>query len=224
MGGVFSEYYGKEVNVTTEYEFQRVAEYVFGFMYMYGTDYINGSGEYQNWGVGLGESGHSDDAFYPGNMRVPHGSDWFDAEFDEVISGTGRHQDLIIATECGPAATTPLYKGGVLKRGEKPQVTYITRLQDLRPGDIMYFFDEPVGNKAIRSTWGRGRHNVLIGEVYEDKIVIYDAGRHFQTTRNLKREIGRPSTEAEEYAEVKKEFGFGGWAAERFNEGIIKHN
>ena len=88
----------------------------------------------------------------------------------------------------------------------------------------MYFFDEPVGNKAVRSTWGRGRHNVLIGEVYEDKIVIYDGGRHFQTTRNFKREIGRPSTEAEEYAEVKKEFGFGGWAAERFNEGIIKHN
>ena len=96
--------------------------------------------------------------------------------------------------------------------------TFVTRFRDLRPGDIMYFFDEPVGNKADRSTWGRGRHNVLVGEVYDDKIVIYDGGSHFQTTRNMKRVMKMVDTEAEEYAEVRKEFGFGGWASERFKE------
>ena len=215
LGGVFSEYYGKQLNVETELEFQKVAEYTFGFMYMYGTDYLNGSGDYHYWGDG---THHSDDAFYPGNMRASYETYWFDAEFDEVISGTGRHQDLVIATECGPAATTPHYKGGILKRGVTPKKTFVTRFKDLRPGDIMYFFDEPVGNKAVRSTWGRGRHNVLVGEVYDDKIVIYDGGSHFQTTRNMKRVMKMVETEAEEYAEVRREFGFGGWAAERFKE------
>ena len=215
LGGVFAEYYGKQLNVETELEFQKVAEYTFGFMYMYGTDYLNGGGDYHYWGDGVH---HSDDAFYPGNMRASYETYWFDAEFDEVISGTGRHKDLVIATECGPAATTPHYKGGILKRGVKAKKTYITRFRDLRPGDIMYFFDEPVGNKADRSTWGRGRHNVLVGEVYDDKIVIYDGGSHFQTTRNMKRVMKMVNTESEEYAEVRKEFGFGGWAAERFKE------
>ena len=35
LGGIFSEYYGKKLNIETETEFQKVAEYTFGWMYMY---------------------------------------------------------------------------------------------------------------------------------------------------------------------------------------------
>ena len=215
LGGVFAEYYGKELNVTTESEFQKVAEYTFGWMYMYGMDYCSGDA-YHNWGVGYGESGHSDDAFYSGNFKTERCTSDFDQRFDEVISGAGKNSNLIMATECGPAATAPLYKAGVLKPGVTPNKTFVTSFKDLRPGDVMYFFDSPVGDKSNRSTWGRGRHNVLIGEVYDDRIVIYDGGSHFQTTRNYKRVLKMVNSEAEEYAEVKREFGFGGWAAERF--------
>ena len=217
LGGVFAQYYGKELNIKTESEFQRVSEYVFGFMYMYGTDYLNGGGEYQGWGVGLGQSGHSDDAFYPGNMRAPHSTDWFDAEFDQVISGTGKHQDLAIATECGPAAQTPLYKGGILKRGQTPNRTMVTRFRDLRPGDLFHIFDHPV-DRGNRGSWGQGVHVAIVGEVYDDRIVIYDGGRYFQTTRNFKRTIKMVDTEAEEYAEIRREFGHDYWASERFKE------
>lgn len=210
LGGVFAKYYGRTINATTVYEFQEAAEYVFGFMYMYGMDYYN-SGAYHNWGVGYGQSGHSSDAFYPGNSRAEHWAIDFDSKFDEVISGANGR--LWMATECGPSANAPLYKAGILKAGQRRNVTYITKLRDLRPGDVMYFFDQPVGNKQIRSTWGTGRHNVLIGEVYDDKIVIYDGGSHYQTTRNFKREIRRPQNDSEEYESI---FGYGGWAAERF--------
>jgi len=217
LGGVFAEYYGKKLNIETETEFQKVAEYTFGWMYMYGTDYLNGGGEYQGWGVGLGQSGHSDEDFCPGEMRVPYATNWFDDEFDEVISGTGRHKDLVIATECGPAAQTPLYKGGVLKRGQNPNRKMITRFKDLRPGDIFHIFDHPV-NRSVRSSWGQGVHVAIVGEVYDDRIVIYDGGRYFQTTKNFKRTIKMVDTEAEEYAEIRKEFGHDYWASERFGD------
>ena len=211
LGGVFAKYYGKTTNAKTVYEFQLAAEYTFGFMYMYGMDYYNSGGEYQNWGTSLGGSGHSSDAFYPDNVRAEHWAYDFDSKFDEVISGANGR--LWMATECGPSATAPLFKAGILKIGQPRNVTYITRLRDLKPGDVMYFFDAPVGDKTNRSTWGKGRHNVLIGEVYDDKIVIYDGGRNFQVTKNFKREIKRPQNDSEEYESI---FGFGGWAAERF--------
>ncbi|MBR4262140.1 MAG: hypothetical protein IKQ35_02105 [Bacilli bacterium] len=215
LGGVFSEYYGKELNITTEYEFQKVAEYTFGWMYMYGMDYYNSGGVYQNWGVGYGSSGHSSDAFYPGNLRAGHWTEHFDANFDEVISGTGVNPNLWMATECGPAAQAPLYKGGVLKKGKPVKRTMVTKFSDLRPGDLFHFFAHPV-NKADRSSWGQGEHVTIVGEVYDDKIVLYDGGSYFQTTRNFKREMKMVYTEAEEYKEVKDEFGYDYWAAERF--------
>lgn len=216
LGGVFSEYYGKELHVTTVSEFQKVAEYTFGWMYMFGMDYYNSGGEYQNWGVGLGQSGHSDDAFYTGNNRAGHWSNYFDQNFDEIISGTGVNQNLWMATECGPAAQAPLYKAGILKKGAKnTAIAYPTRFQDLRPGDIIHFFDSP-RDKTNRGSWGQGQHVALIGEVYKDKIIVYDGGRHYQTTRNYKREIKMVFTDSEEYAEIKRVFGFDGWTSERF--------
>lgn len=216
LGGVFSEYYGKDLNVETELEFQKVAEYTFGWMYMYGMDYYNGGGDYHNWGVGYGQSGHSDDSFYQGNQRASKPTGYFDQYFDEVISGTGGNSALLMATECGPAAQAPLYKGGILKRGQSNNNrTFITRLQDLRPGDLMHFFDHYV-DRSNRSTWGQGRHVVVVGEVYDDRIVLYDGGSHFQTTRNFKRTIKRVTTPNEEYNEIRREFGFSEWSAERF--------
>ena len=217
LGGVFAEYYGKSLNIKTESEFQRVAEYTFGWMYMYGMDYYNSGGDYHNWGVGYGKSGHSDDSFYQGNQRAGHWANHFDRDFDDIIAGTGVNTNLWMATECGPAAQAPLYKGGILKGGQNPSRKMITRFTDLRPGDLMHFFDHPV-DKSNRSSWGWGRHVAIVGEVYKDKIVIYDGGSHFQTTRNFKRTIKMVYSEAEEYAEIKKEFGYDYWASERFKE------
>ncbi len=210
LGGVFAEYYGKELNISTESEFQKVAEYIFGWMYMYGMDYCSGGG-YYNWGVGYGESEHSDDAFYSGNFRTEHCTSDFDQKFDEVISGTGGNSNLIMATECGPAVRAILYKSGILKSGQNQKALVMPdRLQDLRPGDLLRFFDSPQSNTD------HARHVAIVGEVYDDRIVIYDGGSHFQTTRNYKRVINRPTNSSEDNSVIKNEFGFGGWKAERF--------
>ena len=42
IGGIFYDYYGEELKVTKAVQFQRVSEYVFGYMTMFGFDYYNG--------------------------------------------------------------------------------------------------------------------------------------------------------------------------------------
>ena len=209
LGGVFSEYYGKQLSVTTEYELQRVAEYVFGFMYMYGTDYCSG-GAYHKWGDGVN---HSDDAFFTGDFVAPHCTPDFNTEFDDVISGTGKHQDLIIATECGPAAWAVLSKSGIWPPNEDRKPILKTRsINDLRPGDLIRFFDTP------ESSTDHAKHVALIGEVYDDRIVVYDGGSYFQTNRDFKRTVMKPTNGEDDNSVIKREFGFGGWQAERFLE------
>ena len=42
IGGIFYDYYGENLKIKKVYEFQRVSEYVFGYMTMFGFDYYNG--------------------------------------------------------------------------------------------------------------------------------------------------------------------------------------
>ena len=42
IGSIFYDYYGENIKVKKVYEFQRVSEYVFGYMTMFGFDYYNG--------------------------------------------------------------------------------------------------------------------------------------------------------------------------------------
>ena len=49
VGGIFGEYYGKKMPNVTVSDFQRAAEYVLGWMYMYGWDYMNTGGRHVKW-------------------------------------------------------------------------------------------------------------------------------------------------------------------------------
>ena len=207
LGGVFGKYYGKTIKGRTEYDFQKAAEYVLGWMYMYGWDYLNGSGHHVKWG---GDN-YAPDAFYI-NGSLYRGS--VDVGFDERIAGEKRLQ---MSTECGGP---PMFMYG--KLGIKFEEKYfITRFKDLRPGDVVYLKDHRF-NKSGRddTTWrypvGHSGHNVIVGEVYNDRIVIYDAGSYFQIHKSFKRTLKIPATEEEEYQEIEREFpGFKGWAAVR---------
>ena len=206
LGGVFGKYYGKTITGRTEYDFQKAAEYVLGWMYMYGWDYLNGSGHHVKWG---GDN-YAPDAFYI-NGSLYRGS--VNVTFDERIAGKDRLQ---MSTECGGP---PMFMYG--KLGIKFEENYfITRFKDLRPGDVVYLKDHKFTKSGRDDSWyypkGHSGHNVIVGEVYSDRIVIYDGGSYFQIHKDFKRTLKIPATEEEEYQEIEREFpGFKGWAAVR---------
>ena len=97
---------------------------------------------------------------------------------------------------------------------------YITKLRDLKPGDLLTFFGNPqypVNRSQRDDTWYHSEygHSAIVGEVYDDKIVIYDGGRFFIGTNNFKRVIKRPQNDSEEYSKI---FDYIDWAAERYIE------
>ena len=193
LGGIFGEYYGKKITGRTEYDFQMASEYVLGWMYMYGWDYLNDAGTHARW-VGP-------DAFYinGGLMRKRD-----TPNFDTLISG--QHGVNMMASECGCLEIFVYNKLGITRNVQKQKPT---RLKDLKVGDCIYFFDHRV-NKSSEAEWGIGRHNAIVGEVYSNKIVIYDAGSYYPNHKNYKRTIWLPKTYSEEadYAAVKKTFGY----------------
>ncbi len=217
VGGIFGEYYGKKIEGRTEKDFQMASEYVIGWMYMYGWDYMNGGGRHVKWGGG----NYTADAFYAnGGFQGKYVSDsntgrGGGTNFDNIISGknggTGR-----MASECGDLEIFVYNKLNIARTKQLPKPT---ALKDLKVGDCIYFFDHRVDKNSEKS-WGMGKHNAVVGEVYNDKIVIYDAGSYLQYNRDYKRTVLIPSNYSEEadYAAIKKEFGYDGWGIRRWYE------
>ena len=214
LGGVFGKYYGKTITGRTEYDFQMAAEYVLGWMFMYGWDYTSGvngafTGRHEKWGG----SNYTKDAFYYGNNA------WkskYKGKFDDVISG--KYGVGMMASECGDLETFIYQKLGMTNR---KQPKHPTRLKDLKVGDGVYFFNHRV-NKSSESNWGIGTHNVIVGEVKRksDKIciVFYDAGSFMQGHLDYKRkvEIPKDCSEEAEYDAMFNQFKFSGWGARRW--------
>ena len=218
VGGIFGDYYGKTIKVKNEYEFQMASEYVFGWMYMIGFDYESPD-HYAKWGSGGGNT-HSSDAFFPGTMRYQGA--WGGKGIDKAMASTDGH-DRAMMTQCGPTIDMIYEKVGIDRNSmvKNNTVKYITRFKDLKVGDKFNLFDNPVKKNPANSTerwsiWTNGRHVAMVGEVYKDRIVIYDGGSYYMNNRKFKRTLKIPDTEAGEYAEVRREFGHGGWSAERF--------
>ena len=121
------------------YEFQKVAEYVYGFLYMYGADYFNGNdfvansgAKYCKWGgtcmyyKDLDEAKRNnkldefpfptgtEDAFYPGGMRYENSGMSDSHHFDRMISNTSSPN---ITTGCNWTADMVYYKAGIFGTG-----------------------------------------------------------------------------------------------------------
>ena len=216
LGGVFAEFYGKPFTKekATVTDFQKAAEYVVGWMYMYGWDYESGpGGEAKGDHVKWGGSNYTPDAFYAnGGWKTK-----YKGAFDDVISG--KNGLSMMASECGDLEIFTYEKLGISRETQLPKVT---RLRDLKVGDGVYFGREKKWDKLDESTWksSTGAHNVIVGEVYSDRIVFYDAGRNFQMTRNYKRTVTLPQEDSEEAddAALQKEFGdlATGWGVRRW--------
>ena len=201
VGGIYGDYYGKTMNAKSEYDFQMAAEYVFGWMYMIGFDYRSGGGTYHKWGSGGGET-HSDDAFYPGTMNYTSG--WGGQGLDKALASADGH-DRAMMTECGPTAWEILAKAGL---GDIKAISKPSRLKDLRPGDLIRFFNHKVTDEASTR---QADHVAIIGEVSKNQIIIYDGGGYFINNRNYKRPVAIPDS-----GDARSILGYTDWVAERY--------
>ena len=201
VGGIYGDYYGKTMNAKSEYDFQMAAEYVFGWMYMIGFDYRSGGGTYHKWGSGGGET-HSDDAFYPGTMNYT--SDWGGQGLDKALASADGH-DRAMMTECGPTAWEILAKAGL---GDIKAISKPSRLNDLRPGDLIRFFNHKVTDEASTR---QADHVAIIGEVSKNQVIIYDGGGYFINNRNYKRPVAIPDS-----GDARSILGYTDWVAERY--------
>lgn len=187
LGGVFSKYYGKDVEVTRASEFREIVEYVYGFIALYGFDYDSGE-KYCKWGGNCDTWGGSfknasSDAFYPGISKYRFASNFNASKFDEGISGK---LGLNFTTQCGNSAAMVFYKAGIrnLNDGE-----IIYKMSDIQVGDIIYFYDgkiDPYDLSSLNNV--HGEHVAFIGEVNkkEGTVTGYDGGSYYMTGRKYK--------------------------------------
>ena len=196
LGGVFKKYYGVDVPpVTCASDLQEISEYVFGFMYLYGFDYYNGS-KYCKWGGECGGSTAASDAFYPSGVK--HDNDGLSSpknDFDKLIAGTKK---VNMTTNCNWTVDMVYYKAGLFGGAGQPSSSasfksmgqkykIITNASDLQPGDIIHFFKANI-NKSDPSTWHDWYHVAFIGEVNktEGYVIGYDGGSYFTNNKNFK--------------------------------------
>ena len=224
IGGIFGEYYGQKIEGRTEKDFQIAAEYVLGWMYMYGWDYAMPGGRHVKWGG----KHYAKDAFYANsNYAVEHcdnegrGSQatGMGTNFDGVISTENQGGSVNkMASACGDLEVFIYNK---LNINRKKQLPKVSRLRDLKVGDCLFFGEGgPKWDKYNEKTWyhSESAHNVVIGEVYSDHVVIYDGGSHYPSNKNYKRNLYFPKedTEAADDQAVKTTFGYSYWGIRRW--------
>ena len=207
VGGIFGEYYGKKIPNNTEADFQQAAEYVLGWMYMYGWDYKNGFGKNEGHHNKWGGNNYSSDAFYVNGGwerkyvpdYEPYSRKWWTigTNFDHVISGKNGGVGAM-SSECGDLEDFVYNKLGIVR--DKQVYPKVTKLRDLKVGDGIYFGKCGSWNMNDESTWKSncGAHNVVVGEVYSNRIVIYDAAGGFQSHKNYKHIVYFPNSESKE--------------------------
>ena len=189
LGGVFSEYYGSNKKVSSVYEFQKVSEYVFGLMYIYGFDYYSGS-KYCKWGGSCGGYTSSDDAFYPGSVH--HTSDGLsqNTNFDNLITGKN---EVNMTTNCNWTVDMVYTKAGIWSGAKGASYKsmcpghVVKNVSDYQVGDVIHFFRNPIDLDNV-SSWSSSSwyHVAYVGEVYDDYVVVYDGGSYFTNNRNFK--------------------------------------
>ena len=174
LGGVFAKWNGKTANVKTVKDLQEVAEYVFGLMSIYGFDYNNGK-RYVKWGGGS--------PFYTGSYKGKCNR----ATIDKLCGESGKSK----TTNCNYGMDALLYKCGLYGGKGQPSSSCsykghintrkckaIYKKSDLRVGDLIQFFREPVKTKNPKDWKGWG-HVAIVGAIEGGRVYCFDSGSRF---------------------------------------------
>lgn len=134
------------------------------------------------------------DAFYPGSMRYEDaGLSGPKNNFDKLIEGSN------MTTNCNWSVDMVYFKAGIFGKGKGKGLTaasfkkmakkgeVVTRLCDVKVGDVIHFFRNSV-DPTDPSTWSGWGHVAYIGEIdgKKNKVTVYDGGSKFTGSRNFK--------------------------------------
>lgn len=176
LGGVFAQLVDKErIPVHTAADFQAAAEYVFGLYEIWGPDYNNGTEYYKLWNTSNAFYGHEPE--WTRSHRGPHA---VNESVNTVLKHGGRSANNLgmtnsINTHCDKSikifvrSTTLKYRD-FIHTGRR-----ITKVSDLRVGDVI----------------SGPSHLFMVGEVYKNKVVVYDGGSRWQMSGTYKQTISR---------------------------------
>ena len=184
LGGIFEAYAGKskKFKVKTAADFQAAAEYAWGLWTIWGVDYDNGISSYHKWGNNI-KSGGTPDGFYVGSGKRYVKAGTTNKAVDEMLQNKNKSRPNCNYGVDSFQKKTNLkyfYSADVSNSKKNSKVGKITNTGKLQVGDHVHFFS---GSK-----W---KHIAIVGEVYSDYVVLYDAGGRFMNNRQYKYKVKR---------------------------------
>ena len=239
LGGVFAKYEGFTGKIKTYTELSEIGDYVWGLYDLWGVDYSNGysytfrENRYKAYDGAKG-------AYYPqekpvGRFAVNYSAFSFANKndlptVDKMLSDCAEGGKYYAVTNCGQGVVQMLKKAGLCPANfpdpaEYPQYwkehgypyTLIKNTKDLRIGDVLYFFNKPLANRATRTTlsnWESGGfHTAIVGEMTTDGYVLYDSGHaytYYGQFRNFRKYTDKPYQWAEDWIGIRFDFGLTG--------------
>ena len=248
LGGVFTKYADFNGKVETFAELSEIGDYVWGLYDLWGVDYSNGCSYVFRENRYKAYDG-AKSAYYPqekpvGRFAVNYAAFSFangndlptaDAMFGDCAEG-GKYYAV---TNCGQGVVQMLKKAGLCPKdfpdpAEYPEYwrthgypyTLIKSTKDLRIGDVLYFFNKPLKNRATMeqlNNWHEGGfHTAIVGEMTTDGYVLYDSGHaytYYGEFRNFRKFTDKPYQWAEDWIGIRFDFGLQGdfmtgWKAE----------
>ena len=204
LGGVFATYAGEKciANVSTIDEFQEVAEYVYGLMTIYGFDYCNG--DPGHYGIWRANDGGTSDGFYKGRTNGAIGT-CAPRDIDKICAGkdSSGTNGTNMTVNCNWGVDYFLFKCGLFSKTDntkpssscdygtlidKYHAKVITNVRDLKVGDVMAYFRNPISDYSNHSTWSGWGHAAIVGEIDEEEgtITFYESGHFFTNSGNFK--------------------------------------
>ena len=184
LGGIHTMYAGKDKKIKTKSacDFQTAAEYAYGLWMVYGVDYDNGS-TYHRWGD---ETKDQSDAYWNGSGARYAGAGYGYKDIDTNLS----EDPSRFRTNCNYSCDAMTQKTGLWfvtnlctswwSGPSRSPVGKITNTAQLQVGDMLHYFRD-----------GDWKHVAVVGEVYNDYIVIYDGGGRFISSKQYKKKIKR---------------------------------
>ncbi|MBQ9684853.1 Ig domain-containing protein [Candidatus Saccharibacteria bacterium] len=201
LGGVFSKFGGKDekIPIKTAADLQEAAEYFFGIFSIYGSDYSAG-GRWPVWGEdhnshGVAKKGTPDGFYYGYEDRKYRKS--------KDSKPCGRHVQMAIDFEFGKG-----YKGeSCIKKRIRGNCNYsqdsFIRQTNLKlpsssnswtskstyhnSSKIKHTNELQVGDWVHYYSGGEWKHIAIVGEVYQDIVVLYDGGGRFNRSMHYKK-------------------------------------
>ena len=249
LGGVFAKYADFNGKVTIYQQLSEIGDYVWGLYDIWGVDYSNGcsyvfrENRYKAYDGARG-------AYYPqekpvGRFAVNYSAFSFANKndlptADKMFADCAEGGKYYAVANCGQGVAQMLKKAGLCPAdfpdpAEYPQYwkehgypyTLIKSTKDLRIGDVLYFFNKPIPNRATRTTlsnWESGGfHTAIVGEMLPYGYVLYDSGHaytYYGQFRNFRKYTDKPYQWAEDWIGLRFDFGLKG---EQMN-GWIKEN